>query len=57
MKMAVIVLGPEEYLTWQRTKTTYDGSPWLDFDDKLRANKEAELLEKYKAIAATVAKN
>ena len=57
MKMAVTVLGPEEYLNWQRTKTTYDGSPWLNFADKERANKEAELLEKYKAIAATVAKN
>jgi cytochrome c oxidase subunit II len=57
MKMAVTVLGPEEYLNWQRTKTTYDGSPWLNFDDKERASKEAELLEKYKAIAATVAKN
>jgi cytochrome c oxidase subunit 2 len=56
MKMAVTVLGPEEYLNWQRTKTTYDGSPWLDFDDKLRASKEAELLDKYKVIAATVAK-
>jgi cytochrome c oxidase subunit II len=57
MKMAVTVLGPEEYLNWQRTKTTYDGSPWWNFDDKERASKEAELLEKYKAIAATVAKN
>ena len=57
MKMAVTVLGPEEYLNWQRTKTTYDGSPWLNFDDKERASKEAELLEKYKAISATVAKN
>jgi len=56
MKMAVTVLGPEDYLNWQRSKTTYDGSPWLSFDDKERASKEAELLEKYKAIAETVAK-
>lgn len=55
MKMAVTVLGPEDYLNWQKTKTTYDGSAWLNFDDKERAVKEAELLEKYKAIAATVA--
>ncbi|MDG0974399.1 MAG: cytochrome c oxidase subunit II [Crocinitomicaceae bacterium] len=55
MKMAVTVLGPEDYLNWQKTKTTYDGSAWLNFDDRERAAKEAELLEKYKAIAATVA--
>jgi hypothetical protein len=54
MKMAVKVLGPEEYLNWQKTKTTYDDSPWLDFADSERAVKEAELLEKYKEIAASV---
>lgn len=54
MKMAVKVLGPEEYLKWQKTKTTYDGSPWLDFNDAERAEKEAELLEKYTAISAQV---
>ncbi len=54
MKMAVKVLGPEDYLNWQKTKMTYDGSPWLDFSDAERATKEAELLEKYQAIAASV---
>jgi len=57
MKMAVTVLGPEEYLNWQRSKTTYDGSPWLNFNDNERAAKEAELLEKYKTIAGSVANN
>tara|TARA_B100000508_G_scaffold141092_1_gene146391 strand:- start:45765 stop:47033 length:1269 start_codon:yes stop_codon:yes gene_type:complete len=54
MKMAVTVLGPEEYLNWQKSKTTYDGSPWLDYSDSERAEKEAELLEKYTAIASRV---
>ena len=54
MKMAVTVLEPEEYLNWQKTRTTYDGSPWLDFTDSEKAVKEAELLEKYKEIAASV---
>ena len=54
MKMAVKVLGPEEYLNWQKTRTTYDGSPWLDFNDAERAIKEAELLEEYQEIAASV---
>jgi cytochrome c oxidase subunit 2 len=57
MKMAVTVLGPEEYLNWQRSKTSYDGSPWLNFNDNERAAKEAELLEKYKTIAGSVANN
>ncbi|MEX1191723.1 MAG: cytochrome c oxidase subunit II [Brumimicrobium sp.] len=57
MKMAVQVLGPEEYLNWQKTKTTYDGSPWLDFSDSERAEKEAELLEKYQGIAGRVEEN
>lgn len=56
MKMAVTVLGPEDYLNWQRSKTTYDGSPWLDFSDAERAQKEQELLERYKEIAARVQK-
>ncbi|MDX1653288.1 MAG: cytochrome c oxidase subunit II [Brumimicrobium sp.] len=56
MKMAVRVLGPEEYLAWQKTKTTYDGSPWLNFSESERAEKEAELLERYRSIAASVAK-
>ena len=54
MKMAVTVLGPEDYLNWQKTRSTYDGSPWLDFSDSDRAVKENELLEKYKEIAASV---
>lgn len=54
MKMAVTVLGPEEYLNWQKTRTTYDGRPWLDFSDSERAVKESELLESYKEIAASV---
>lgn len=51
MKMAVKVLEPEAYLKWQKTKTSYDGSPWLEFSS---AEEEAELLEKYQAIAASV---
>ena len=54
MKMAVAVLGPEEYLAWQKSKMTYDGSPWLDFSDSERAEKEAELLAKYVEIASRV---
>ena len=57
MKMAVKVLGPEDYLNWQKTKTTYDGSAWLGFNDAERASKEAELLERYKEIAAQVEEN
>lgn len=57
MKMAVQVLGPEEYLNWQKTKTTYDGSPWLDYSESERADKEAELLEKYQEIASRVEEN
>jgi cytochrome c oxidase subunit 2 len=54
MKMAVQVLGPEKYLEWQKTKMTYDGSPWLNFSESERAEKEAELLEKYQEISARV---
>ena len=57
MKMSVKVLGPEDYLQWQKSKTTYDGSPWLDYSDSERAQKEAELLERYKEISASVKKN
>lgn len=57
MKMAVTVLGPQEYLNWQKSKTTYDGSPWLDFSESKRAEKEAEMLEKYQEIAARVEEN
>jgi cytochrome c oxidase subunit 2 len=54
MKMAVAVLSPEAYLNWQKSKMTYDGSPWLDFSDSERAEKEAELLAKYESIASRV---
>lgn len=54
MKMAVSVLGPEDYLAWQKSKMTYDGSPWLDFSEGERAEKEAELLAKYVEIASRV---
>jgi cytochrome c oxidase subunit 2 len=56
MKMAVTVLEPEDYLKWQKTRNTYDGNPWLNFSDSERAVKEAELLEKYREIAASVDK-
>lgn len=51
MNMAVKVLEPEAYLKWQKTKIAYDGTPWLEFSS---AEEEAELLEKYQAIAASV---
>ena len=51
MKMAVKVLGPQEYLNWQKTKMTYEGKPWLDFSDAERAQKEQELLAQYTEIA------
>jgi cytochrome c oxidase subunit 2 len=54
MKMAVSVLGPQDYLNWQKSKKTYNGESWLNFDDSERAEKEAELLEKYQAIASRV---
>ena len=54
MKMAVSVLGPQDYLNWQKSKKTYNGESWLNFEDSQRAGKEAELLEKYQAIASRV---
>jgi cytochrome c oxidase subunit 2 len=54
MKMAVSVLGPQDYLNWQKSKKTYNGETWLNFNDSQRAEKEAELLEKYQAIASRV---
>lgn len=48
MVMAVTVLEPEEFLAWQKTKTTYDGSAWIS------PSEEAALLEEYKEIAASV---
>lgn len=56
MKMAVKVLGPEEYLNWQKSKIAYDGEPWLNFKNAERATKEQELLAQYKEIAASVEK-
>jgi cytochrome c oxidase subunit 2 len=54
MKMAVQVLGPEAYLNWQKTQMTYDGSPWLNYNESERTEKEAKLLEKYQGIASRV---
>ncbi len=49
MKMSVVVLGPEDYLNWQKTKETYDGSPWIK-------GNEDKLLEYYRKIASRVDK-
>lgn len=43
MKMSVKVLEPKEYLEWQKSKTTYDGTPWIEGD-------ESKLLEYYESI-------
>ncbi|RFC55776.1 cytochrome c oxidase subunit II [Brumimicrobium aurantiacum] len=50
MKMSVKVLEPEEYLAWQKTKSTYDGTPWVEDD-------EAEMLEYYQSISNRVVEN
>lgn len=50
MKMSVKVLGPKEYLEWQKTKSTYDGTPWIE-------GNEAKLLEYYESIANSVVEN
>lgn len=47
MKMSVKVLEPQEYLNWQKTKATYDGSPWIE-------GNEDKLLEYYESIASRV---
>ncbi|MGM0478872.1 MAG: cytochrome c oxidase subunit II [Bacteroidota bacterium] len=57
MKMEVQVLEPQEFLNWQKAHKTYDGSDWLNFSEAERAEKEAELLEKYETIAARVEEN
>lgn len=49
MKMSVKVLEPKEYLEWQKTKSTYEGKPWVQGNEK-------ELLEYYEAIASRVDK-
>ncbi|PKR82024.1 hypothetical protein CW751_01420 [Brumimicrobium salinarum] len=50
MKMSIKVLEPEEYLDWQKTKSTYDGTPWI------KGNEE-DLLEYYQSIASRVEEN
>lgn len=47
MFMRVKVLGPEDFLKWQESQTTYDGSPWI------RGNRD-KILAYYKAIASRV---
>ncbi|MFA5575450.1 MAG: cytochrome c oxidase subunit II [Brumimicrobium sp.] len=47
MKMSVKVLEPEEYLAWQKTKSTIDGNSWI------RGNEEA-ILEYYRNITNSV---
>lgn len=47
MKMSVKVLGPKEYLEWQKTKSTIDGTPWIE-------GNESQLLEYYEAIASRI---
>lgn len=47
MKMSVKVLGPKEYLEWQKTKATIDGTPWVE-------GNESQLLEYYEAIASRI---
>ena len=49
MKMSIKVLGPKEYLQWQKSKATYNGEKWV------KAN-EQELLKYYESIAASVDK-
>jgi len=50
MKMSIKVLEPKEYLEWQKTKATYDGTPWIKGD-------EDKLLEYYESIANRVLEN
>jgi len=47
MKMSVVVLGPKKFLQWQKTKSTYDGTPWIEGNEK-------ELLEYYEGITNSV---
>jgi cytochrome c oxidase subunit 2 len=50
MKMSIKVLEPKEYLEWQKTKATYDGTPWIE-------GNEEKLLEKYESIASSIKEN
>lgn len=50
MKMSVKVLEPKEYLEWQKTKATFDGTPWIE-------GNEAQMLEYYETIANRVIEN
>lgn len=50
MKMSIKVLEPKEYLEWQKTKATYDGTPWI------KGNEE-KLLEYYESITSRVQEN
>lgn len=50
MKMSIKVLEPKEYLEWQKTKSTYDGSEWIQGD-------EDKILEYYQDIASRVEEN
>lgn len=47
MKMAIVVLGPEEFLKWQKAHKTYDGTEWI------KGNEDA-LLKYYTQIAQSV---
>jgi len=50
MKMSIKVLEPKEFLEWQKTKSTYNGSPWIE-------GNEEKLLEYYESIASRVEEN
>ncbi|WP_299202262.1 cytochrome c oxidase subunit II [Brumimicrobium sp.] len=50
MKMSIKVLEPKEYLEWQKTKSTYEGTPWI-------TGNEDKLLEYYESIANRVKEN
>lgn len=47
MKMSIKVLEPEEYLEWQKSKTTLDGKPWIQGND-------ADMLKYYQDITNSV---
>lgn len=47
MKMSIKVLEPEEYLEWQKSKTTLDGKPWIQGNEK-------EILKYYQDITNSV---
>ena len=64
MNMQVKVLGAEEYAEWMTSQPTYDGKSYFGYDSDLEkltaddksamAKKKAELVEKYKAIEASL---